>query len=298
MPPFTYVDFYAFAAASGVSEYLYLANPDPTVPQPPGAEQLAPAGELFSRALWAAPIPMPLTPATFEAGLLALNTHSSTVAGPESEGDTDDERSTQFTAQGVLTPAWFNGPSNPGISPQTVQLGDAQWLLLVNARWPGSNVSLADHLFPQAPTAAAAPAPPALPAAGAQASPAAAPATPPVPPNALALHGGRFQVSFTYLHRATVNGQSEQSSGAGTPVELPETNGGSGYFYFFDKTKVDVVVGIVQAPAGWWVFAGGLTNVGCTLLVRDMKTGASKAYIAPDNIPFQPVQDTTTFNVA
>jgi len=121
---------------------------------------------------------------------------------------------------------------------------------------------------------------------------------PPAPPAAKALAPGalllldRFQVSMTYKHTGIANGQTELLSGAGTPVALPETEGGTCYFWFFDKKKADVMVGIVPAgDAGWGIFAGGLTNVGCSLTVHDTKTGAQHTWTQNDGIPFQPIQD-------
>ena len=138
---------------------------------------------------------------------------------------------------------------------------------------------------PVAPPAPAAPQPLAQqPAAGQSAAPKLA-------PGALLLLG-RFQVSMTYKTSRVVNGQTEQLSGAGTPVELPETEGGTCYFWFFDKRKAEVMVGIVSAgDAGWGVFAGGLTNVGCSLTVKDTKTGAEHTFTQNDGIAFQAIQD-------
>jgi hypothetical protein len=45
----------------------------------------------------------------------------------------------------------------------------------------------------------------------------------------------------------------------------------------------------------WWVFAGGLTNVGVTLTVTDTQTGEFRTYTSPIGVPFAPLQDTTAF---
>ena len=45
-----------------------------------------------------------------------------------------------------------------------------------------------------------------------------------------------------------------------------------------------------------WVFAGGLTNVNVTLTVTDTQTGRVQTYINPQNTPYQPIQDTSTFS--
>jgi len=47
---------------------------------------------------------------------------------------------------------------------------------------------------------------------------------------------------------------------------------------------------------GYWVFAGGLTDVRVTLTVTDTQTGAVKTYTNPIGTPFQPIQDTSAFS--
>jgi hypothetical protein len=45
----------------------------------------------------------------------------------------------------------------------------------------------------------------------------------------------------------------------------------------------------------YWVFAGGLTNVRTVISVTDTQTGATKSYINPQGVAFQPIQDTSAF---
>ncbi|HVT18765.1 MAG TPA: hypothetical protein VHQ90_21600 [Thermoanaerobaculia bacterium] len=45
----------------------------------------------------------------------------------------------------------------------------------------------------------------------------------------------------------------------------------------------------------YWVFAGGLTNVGVTLGVTDTATGQEQTYRYPPGVPFPPLQDIAAF---
>lgn len=105
----------------------------------------------------------------------------------------------------------------------------------------------------------------------------------------LCLNAGRFRVTVFY---ATAEG----ASGPGMGVNL---SGDSGYFWFFDAANIELVVKVLDActfsPPNFWVFAGGLTNVGVTLIVEDTQTGASRTYNNPIGTPFAPLQDTQAF---
>jgi hypothetical protein len=109
-------------------------------------------------------------------------------------------------------------------------------------------------------------------------------------PTTLCLNGGRFRVTAFY---ATAAG----ASGPGMRVAL---TGDSGYFWFFDPANIELVVKVLDActfsPPNFWVFAGGLTNVGVTLIVEDTQTGASRTYNNPIGTPFAPLQDTQAFS--
>jgi hypothetical protein len=105
----------------------------------------------------------------------------------------------------------------------------------------------------------------------------------------LCLDGGRYRVTAFYATEAG-------ASGAGTAIKL---TGDSGYFWFFSADNIELVVKVLNGCASnnhTWVFAGGLTNVGVTLLVEDTTTGASKLYTNPINSAFQPLQDTQAFS--
>jgi hypothetical protein len=109
-------------------------------------------------------------------------------------------------------------------------------------------------------------------------------------PTTLCLNGGRFRVTAFY---ATAAG----ASGPGMAMQL---TGDSGYFWFFDSANIELVVKVLDAcgfaPPHFWVFAGGLTDVGVTLIVEDTQTGASRTYNNPIGTPFAPLQDTQAFS--
>lgn len=107
----------------------------------------------------------------------------------------------------------------------------------------------------------------------------------------LCLGGGRFQVTTQWT---TAAGQT----GSGRAVAL--AGGDTGYFTFFGSENVEIAVKILNgcsAPNGnFWVFAGGLTNVGVTMTVTDTETGTVKSYTNPQGTPFRPIQDTAAFS--
>jgi hypothetical protein len=113
-----------------------------------------------------------------------------------------------------------------------------------------------------------------------------APCTP--GPTTLCLNGGRFRVTVFYTTPAG-------AAGPGMGVSL---TGDSGYFWFFDAANIELVVKVLDACTlgNYWVFAGGLTNVGVTLIVEDTQTGASKTYNNPIGTAFVPLQDTKAFS--
>jgi hypothetical protein len=105
----------------------------------------------------------------------------------------------------------------------------------------------------------------------------------------LCLNNARFRVTVFY---ATSDGSS------GTGMAVPMT-GDSGYFWFFSEENIELVVKVLSAcqfNQKFWVFAGGLTNVGVTLLVEDTVTGASQTYTNPVGTPYLPLQETQAFS--
>ena len=107
---------------------------------------------------------------------------------------------------------------------------------------------------------------------------------------ALCLTGDRFRVSVTWR-------LADGTTGPGQAVPLTSD---SGYFWFFSETNVELVVKVLNACANtnprFWVFAGGLTNVGVTLTVVDTQTNTTKIYDNPVNRPYPPLTDTNAFS--
>lgn len=107
----------------------------------------------------------------------------------------------------------------------------------------------------------------------------------------LCLRGGRFQV------RAHWEIPSKGLSGDGSAVAL---SADSGYFWFFDSGNVELIVKVLSSCSSdhphFWVFAGGLTNVGVTLTVTDSQTLETKTYTNTAGVAFQPIQDTSAFS--
>ena len=104
----------------------------------------------------------------------------------------------------------------------------------------------------------------------------------------LCLNGGRFRVNVAW--------STDTENGAGQAEPL---TGDSGYFWFFNSANIELVVKVLSAcgiPSHhFWVFAGGLTNVGVTMTVTDTQTGAQKTYSNPRGTAFVPLQDTSAF---
>jgi len=110
--------------------------------------------------------------------------------------------------------------------------------------------------------------------------------------SAMCLQNNRFRVQAMFNTPQGLSGQAQT-------VKLTTD---SGYLWFFSDTNIEAVVKVLNAcTAGagnhYWVFAGGLTNVRVMLTVTDTaaSTTPSKAYINPQNVAFQPIQDTVAF---
>jgi hypothetical protein len=109
-------------------------------------------------------------------------------------------------------------------------------------------------------------------------------------PNALCLAADRFSITATFDTTGGLHG-------AGQPIKLTAD---TGYFWFFASTNVEVVIKVLDACAftaqpAFWVFASGLTDVHVVITVTDLTSGQSHMYVNPIQTPFQPIQDTSTF---
>lgn len=60
------------------------------------------------------------------------------------------------------------------------------------------------------------------------------------------------------------------------------------------EVAVEVLNGC-SINGSFWIFAGGLTNVGVVMTVTDSQTGTVKTYTNAPGTPFQPIQDTNAF---
>jgi hypothetical protein len=107
--------------------------------------------------------------------------------------------------------------------------------------------------------------------------------------NSLCLAGYRFRVEATF--QQTPEGPSAPATA------VPLTND-TGYFWFFDPTNIELVTKVLTGCGvnnEYWVFAGGLTDVGIEMKVTDTVTGAVKTYSNAFGTPFQPIQDSSAF---
>ena len=108
-------------------------------------------------------------------------------------------------------------------------------------------------------------------------------------PTTLCLNDGRFRVTVFY---ATPDGASGPGHG-----RVPDGRLGLLLVLRRGQHRARSSRSSTRCTLGnFWVFAGGLTNVGVTLLVEDTQTGASKTYNNPIGTPFAPLQDTQAFS--
>lgn len=108
------------------------------------------------------------------------------------------------------------------------------------------------------------------------------------PPQQLSLGAGRFRVELEY--------EDYQGTRArGLPVVLTAD---SGYFYFFNPENVELVIKVLNGCAinqHYWVFAGGLTDVGVEIKVIDTVTGLERPYGNQLGQAFAPIRDSSAF---
>ena len=112
----------------------------------------------------------------------------------------------------------------------------------------------------------------------------------PCAPNAvtLCLNDSRFSVAVSWQV------PDQGRSGQGTSVPLSDD---TGLFWFFDGSDFDLVVKVLDGTdlnERYWVFFAGLSNVGYTITVTDLKTGSVKNYENPSGT-FASVADTSAF---
>jgi hypothetical protein len=106
--------------------------------------------------------------------------------------------------------------------------------------------------------------------------------------NALEFQGGRFRATATW--RAASGRQ-----GTGTPVAIDDA---SGFFWFFTPNNPEVFVKVLNACAinnRYWIFAGGLTNLGVQIAISDQRSDLVFPIINPLGSNFATFIDTSSF---
>jgi len=107
-------------------------------------------------------------------------------------------------------------------------------------------------------------------------------------PTVLCLQGSRFQAEVTW---------TAPGFGSGRGQAVPLT-GDTGYFWFFSDSNVELMVKVLDGRAvnrHFWVFFGALSDVGYTLTVTDLQTGAREVFTNPQG-RLASVSDITAFN--
>ncbi|MCP3957972.1 MAG: hypothetical protein GY719_08980 [bacterium] len=105
----------------------------------------------------------------------------------------------------------------------------------------------------------------------------------------LCLNDGRFRVEATWTTPLGEEG----------PARAVEETVDTGLFWFFDAANIELVVKVLDACdtefETFWVFAGGLTDVGVTLTVTDMEVDETVTYENPLGRVFETITDTAAF---
>ncbi len=104
----------------------------------------------------------------------------------------------------------------------------------------------------------------------------------------LCLRGGRFEVRAHW----------RAPQGTSGPARAVPLTAETGAFWFFGANNPEILVKALDGcpvNGAYWIFAGGLTNVEVDLTVRDTVAGTVQTYQNPAATPFQPIQDTTSF---
>ena len=72
----------------------------------------------------------------------------------------------------------------------------------------------------------------------------------------------------------------------------------SGDFWFFDPANIEMVIKVLDGcriNGHYWVFAAGLTDVGVTTTVRDLRSGLEMSWTNPQGALFEPIADAEAF---
>ncbi|MXX61770.1 MAG: hypothetical protein F4112_12720 [Holophagales bacterium] len=105
----------------------------------------------------------------------------------------------------------------------------------------------------------------------------------------LCLNEDRFRVAVRWENAAG-------ESGDGQAAQL---TGDTGYFWFFSENNVEVVIKVLNGcgigDGAYWVFIGGLTDLGVEVEVEDVEAAETKTYVNELGTLFVPVSDTAAF---
>lgn len=105
----------------------------------------------------------------------------------------------------------------------------------------------------------------------------------------LCLNEDRFRVAVRWEN-------AEGESGEGQAAQL---TGDTGYFWFFGENNVEVVIKVLDGcgigDGAYWVFIGGLTDLGVVIEVEDVEAEQTKTYVNELGTLFVPVSDTVAF---
>lgn len=107
-------------------------------------------------------------------------------------------------------------------------------------------------------------------------------------PTRLCLNDGRFAIDVEWFVP-----QGDRGVGRAVPLTAD-----TGYFWFFDRDNVEVVVKVLDGcPVNdrFWLFAAGLTNVEVLVTVTDTRSGIAETYLNPQGTAFLPIQSTGAF---
>lgn len=108
-------------------------------------------------------------------------------------------------------------------------------------------------------------------------------------PTTLCLMDGRFEATVEWETLSSTSGLGQSSQIA------PE----SGYFWFFDPKNPELIVRIVdgcEANGNYWLFVGGLTDIGTRLRVRDSQSPQEPLeLIHVAGAPFETILETRAF---
>lgn len=116
-------------------------------------------------------------------------------------------------------------------------------------------------------------------------------ALPCIPSPTTACVYNRFKIEVAY--------DAEPQGGSGPAAVVLESRQ-SVKFTFFDPGNIELIIKVLDACSPpfnkWWLFAGGLTNVGVSIKVTDSMTGAVRTYRNPKGKLFEPISDTSAFD--